>query len=230
MSKRHPGTRRVAHSSGEEAEDAFIARILGFSKWAGNNQQLLTVVGVIGVLAVLGGMYFVNYRGQLNSQAAQQLEAIHQSISIADTEGAKIDLATFLDRFGGTVYEGEARMVLGELYLESGEPQQAIAVLSPIGASPRSPVEFQAASLLAAAYEQEERWDEAEDVYLTIADRSDLNFQVRAGLASAARIRAAQGNTDGAIELYERVLADLDENAPERGEWEMRIQEIRSAS
>lgn len=230
MSKRHPGTRRVAHGPSDDAEDAFIARILGFSAWAKGNQQLLTVVAVIGVLAVLGGMYFVNYRSQLSSQAAQQLEAIHQSISIADTEGAKIDLATFLDRFGGTVYEGEARMVLGELYLQSDDSQQAIAVLAPIGASPRSPVEFQAASLLGAAYEQEERWDEAEDVYMTIASRSDLNFQVQSALASAARIRASQGDTEGAIELYERVLAELDENAPERGVWEMRIQEIRSAS
>lgn len=229
MSQRHPGTRRVAHGSGDE-EDAFIARILGLSAWARGNQQLLTVAAVIGVLAILGGLYFVNYRSQLNSQAAQQLEAIHQSISIADTEGAKIDLATFLDRFGGTVYEGEARMVLGELYLESGDAQQALAVLEPIGSSPRSPVEFQAASLLGAAYEEEERWDDAEDVYLTIANRSELNFQVRNALASAARIRAAQGDAEGAIELYERVLADLEENSPERSVWEMRIQEIRSAS
>ncbi len=230
MSKRHPGARRVHHGSGDDAEDAFIARILGLSNWARGNQQLLTVASVIGVLAVLGGLYFMNYRSQLNNQAAVQLEAIHQSISIADTEGAKIDLATFLDRFGGTVFEGEARMVLGELYLESDDAQQALAVLEPIGSSPSAPVEFQAASLLGAAYEQEERWDDAEDVYLTIPNRSELNFQVRTALASAARIRAAQGDADGAIELYERVLADMDENAPERGMWEMRIEEIRSAS
>lgn len=230
MTQRHPGTRRVPQGAGDDAEDAFIARILGLTGWAKGNQQLLTVAAVIGVLAVLGGMYFVNYRSQLNEQAAQQLEMIHQSISIADTEGAKIDLATFLDRFGGTVFEGEARMVLGELYLESGDAQQALAVLEPIASSPSSPVEFQAASLLGAAYEQEERWDDAEEVYMTIANRSDLNFQIRAALGSAARIRANQGDAAGAIELYERVLEDLDENAPERGVWEMRIQEIRSSS
>lgn len=230
MTKRHPGSGRVRRDSSQDAEDAFVARILDFSNWAKGNQQLLTVFAVVFAILVAGGLYFRNYRAQLGGQAAQQMEAIYQSISIADTEGAKIDLATFLDRFGGTPYESEARLVLGELYLESDDAQQALAVLEPIGASPSAPVEFQAASLLASAYEQEERWDDAEALYLRIADRSDLNFQVRDARAAAARIRAAQGDLAGAIELYEEVLADLDANAPERGLYEMRIEEIRAAN
>ena len=230
MSKRHPGAGRVRRDQNQEAEDAFGARVLDFSNWAQGNQQLLTVLGVVVAILIAGGLYFQNYRSQLNTQAAQQLEAIYQSISIQDTEGAKIDLATFLDRFGGTAYEPEARLVLGELYLGSDDAQQALAVLEPIGASPNAPVEFQAAALLAAAYEQEERWSDAENVYLRIADRSELSFQVRDARASAARIRADQGDQAGAIELYEAVLSDLDENAPERGLYQMRIEEIRSAS
>ena len=128
------------------------------------------------------------------------------------------------------LYEGEARLVLGELYLESGDPQQALAVLEPIGQRPGSPVELQGARLLAQAYEQEGRWDEAEDTYLSIASRSDLDFQIRDALVAAARIRSAQGDGDGAIELYEEVLEDLDQNSPERGQYEMRIEEIRSGS
>lgn len=227
MAKRRAGAR--AQNRNEEAEDAFIARVLDVSNWAQGNQQLLTVVGVVAAILVAGGFYFVSYRSQLNTEAAQRLEAIHQSISIADTEGAKIDLATFLSNFGGTVFEGEARMVLGELYLRSDDPQQALAVLEPIGSSPSTPVEFQAATLLASAYEQEERWADAEEVYLRIADRSDLSFQVRDAWAAAARIRAAQGDGAGAIELYEAALEALEENAAERGEFEMRIEEIRSA-
>jgi predicted negative regulator of RcsB-dependent stress response len=230
MSQRHPGARRASHDSHNDPEDAFIARVLHFSNWARGNQQLLTVVGVVVAILAAGGLYFASYRSQLNDQAAQQLEVIHQSISIRDTEGAKIDLATFLDRFGSTVFEGEARLILGELYLESNDPQQAVAVLTPLGGSPSAPIEFQGAALLGAAYEQDGRWDEAERTYLVIADRSDLDFQVRDALTSAARIRNAQGDAVGAISLYEQVLGDLDENAPERGVYEMRIEEIRSNS
>ena len=46
----------------------------------------------------------------------------------------------------------------------------------------------------------------------------------------AARIRADQGDASGAVELYERILADIDENSPDRGLLEMRIQELRSAA
>ena len=213
-----------------DADDAFVVGVLEASNWAKANQQLMTVGGVLLAILIAGGFYYMNYRSQMNERAAESLETIYQSISIADTEGAKIDLATFLDQFGSTAYEGEARLVLGELYLESGDPQQALAVLEPIGQRPGSPVEFQSATLLAQAYEQEGRWDEAEDTYLSIANRSDLDFQIQDALVAAARIRTAQGDDAGAIELYEQVLSDLDENSPERGQFEMRIEEIRSGS
>ncbi len=229
MSKRNPGGGRKSQGT-HDADDSFVVGVLEASNWARANQQLITVGVVLLAIVLAGGFYFMNYRSQMNDRAAESLEMIYQSISISDTEGAKIDLATFLDQFGGTAYEGEARLVLGELYLESGDPQQALAVLEPIGRRPGSPVELQSATLLAQAYEQEGRWDEAEDTYLSIANRSDLDFQVRDALVAAARIRSAQGDGDGAIELYEEILADLDQNAPERGEYEMRIEEIRSGS
>ncbi|NNF12848.1 MAG: tetratricopeptide repeat protein [Gemmatimonadetes bacterium] len=230
MAQKHPRSRRTRKQSTDDGEDAFIASILDFSNWAKGNQQLLTVAGVVAAILVAGGLYYNSYRSQLTDQATEQLETIYQSVAIDDIEGAKVDLATFLDRFGGTPYEAEARLVLGELYLESGEPQQAMAVLEPLGSSPRAAIELQGAGLLAAAYEQEERWQEAEETYLGIADRSELDFQIRDALAAAARIRADHlDNPEGAVELYEEVLAQLEENAPQRGEFEMRIQEIRSS-
>lgn len=228
---RHPKSRRTRKQSKDDGEDAFIASILDVSNWARQNQQLLTVAGVLIAILIAGGVYYNSYRSQLDEQAAGQLEAIYQSVSINDVEGAKVDLATFLDRFAGTAYESEARLLLGELYLEDEEPQQALAVLDPLGSSPRSAIELQGAALLAAAYEQEERWQDAEATYMTIADRSELGFQVRDAMAAAARIRAEElDDPQGAIELYEEVLAQMEENAPERGRYEMRIQEIRTAT
>ena len=221
--------RRTSQGS-HDADDSFVVGVLEVTNWARSNQQLMTVGGVLLAILIAGGFYYMNFRSQMNERAAESLETIYQSISINDTEGAKIDLATFLDQFGSTAYEGEARLVLGELYLESGDPQQALAVLEPIGQRPGSPVALQSATLLAQAYEQEGRWEDAEDTYLSIADRSDLDFQVRDALVAAARIRSAQGDGEGAIELYEEVLGALDENAPNRGQFEMRIEEIRSGS
>ena len=227
MSRKHPGARRTAKQ--EEAEDdVFVAKVLQISNWAKANQQLLGVLGVVLIIVLAGVVYYGNYRESLTMQAATQLENIHNSIALQDREGAKNELATFLQRFGNTAYAGEARLILGELYLQTNDPQQALAVLEPMASSPSAPIEFQAAALLAVAYEQDQRWTDAEDIYLRIADRSELDFQIRDALSSAARIRADQGNATGAVDLYERILEDIGENSPDRGVFEMRIQELRS--
>ena len=228
MTKRHPGQRRTTSERPEHEDDIFVANVLEVGNWAKRNQQLLTVLGVVVVLGVAAGIYYRNYRSTLVQQAANQLEQVQQSVALQDTQGAKDQLAVFLDRFGSTPYAGEARMLLGELYLRSNDAQQAIAVLEPMASSPRDPLELQAASLLGVAYEQEKRWDDAAATYLRVADRSELDFQVRDALAAAARIREQQGNDAGAAELYRRILANMDANAQDRGVYEMRLAEVTS--
>ena len=225
MSKRQPGMGRTKQSQ-DEPDDLFVARVLELRRWAQSNQQVMTVLGVLAVIAVAGVIYYGNYRSSLNEQAAQQLELVHQSIAIEDRQGAQDQLIIFLERYGNTAYAGEARLLLGELYLEDDEPQQAQAVLAPIGESPREPIELQAAMLLAKAYVQDERWAEAEATFLEVADRSELSFQVQEALSSAARIRATQDDVAGAIELYQRALEGLEEGNPMRGHYQMRITEL----
>jgi predicted negative regulator of RcsB-dependent stress response len=228
MSKRRPGTRKAQQETSQDPDDVFLANVLHLGKWAEANQQLLTIVAVVLAIGVAGGIYYLNYRRGLVNQASQQLETIYQSVQIADLEGARDELGTFLDRFSGTPYEAEARLLLGDLYVRDGSPQQAEAVLRPLGASPKKPLEFQAAMLLAAAYEQDGQAQQAEQVYLAIADRSDLSFQVRDALQAAARLRVTRGDRQGAIDLYQRAMEGLDQDAPERGVYEMRIEELKS--
>jgi predicted negative regulator of RcsB-dependent stress response len=230
MSQRHPAARRTAQQSNNEPDDVFVARVLHAGKWAEKNQQIVTVLAVVLAIGVAGLVYYRSYRRSLGEQAAQQMEQIYQTVAMADVQGAQTELGTFLERFGGTPYEGEARLLLGDLYLREGSPQQAQAVLEPLGESPGEPLEFQAATLLAAAYEQDGQGTEAERIYLQIADRSDLDFQVRDALEAAARLRAERGDTEGALDLYERALEGLEEGSPDRGLYEMRIEELRSAA
>lgn len=227
MAQRHPGTRRSQQS---EPDDVFVAKVLEAGKWAESHQQLLTVLGVVALIGIGALLYLRNYRANMNVQAATELEQIYQSVSIQDLEGARGELVTFLDRFGGSAYEPEARLLLGDLYLRDDSPEQALAVLRPLGESPRRPIDFQAAALLAAALEEDRQWDEAERVYLLIANRSDLDFQVRDALEAAARIRKDRGDGDGAVELYRRVIDLLEDGDPQRGLYEMRITEIETAA
>ena len=229
MSKRHPGSRRAHQEPSADPDDIFLARVLGVGNWARANQQLVTILGVVVAIGIAGAVYYNGYRETLGVQAAEQLESVHQSIVLQDTEGAKNELITFLERFSGTVYEGEARLLLGDLYLQSADAQQARQVLEALGSSPRDPIEFQGAALLGAAYEEEGRLDDAEATYLRIADRSELDFQVRNALSSAARIKVSQGDGEGAIQLYQRALETFEANEPARGIYELRIQELMMA-
>ncbi|GMV05322.1 MAG: hypothetical protein AMXMBFR53_16010 [Gemmatimonadota bacterium] len=226
MTQRHPGQRRVAGGSQEHEDDVFVARVLEIGNWFKANQQTVTIGIVVLVIAAASLLYYRNYRAAHVERAANQLEQIHQSVALGDRQGAKEALVLYVETFGGTPYVGEARMLLGEIYLEDNAAQQALAVLEPMAQSPREPLELQAAALLAAAYEQEGRIADAEATYLRIADRAELDFQVRDALANAARIRTAQGNQAGAAELYRRILDRLDENDPDRGVWEMRLAEV----
>jgi predicted negative regulator of RcsB-dependent stress response len=115
MTKRHPGQRRRTSERPEHEDDVFVAKILEIGNWAKSNQQVLTVLGIVAVLAVVAGLYYRNYRTTLVQQAANQLEQIQQSVALQDTQGAKDQLVVFLDRFENTPYAGEARMLLGEL-------------------------------------------------------------------------------------------------------------------
>lgn len=230
MSKRHPASHKTQQESAGEPDDVFVAQVLHAGKWAESNQQILTVLAVVVAIGIAGLLYYRSYRRSLTDQAAQQLELIYQTVAMADVEGARTELGTFIDRFGGTPYGPEARLLLGDLYLRAGSPQQAQAVLRPLGESPSEPLELQAAALLAAAYEQDNQPQEAERIYLQIADRSELDFEVLDALAAAGRLRAARGDNAGALELYERALEGLEPDAPQRGLFEMRIEELRTAA
>ena len=230
MSQKHPGARKRQQDKSHDPDDAFIARVLQISEWGRRHSQLVTVIVIAAAALVAAGVYYRNYqRGQVQ-RAAQDLEDIHQTIATDDREGARSQLVTFLQRYGGTRHSGEARLLLGAIYLDGDEPQQAAAVLEPLGSSPRSPLELQAATLLAAAYEQDGRGRDAEASYLRVADRSELSFQVNEALGSAARLRAARGDLQGAADLYVRILEDLDEGDRARGVYEMRLQELRTAA
>ena len=229
MSKRHPGQRRVQHDADRHPDDVFIDKTLAAGQWAKSNQNLL-VVGVIFAALTIGGIiYYREYRDNISDRAGQELELAHQMINSGDQEGARATLIDLVERLGNTPHGPEARLLLGGLYLAGGESEQARVVLEPVGASPRDPIEFQAATLLAQAYEEDGAPDEAERLYLRIVNRAELDFQVSTALEAVARLRTDQGDLTGAVELYERILESYEENDPARDVFDMRLHELRTA-
>ncbi len=228
MSKhaRRPGAAPAAKP--DDMDDAFIGRLIEISAWAQRNTQTL-IIGVIATaLLVAGVVYYFNFRTATADRAVTELERIQQSVGLVSTQESVAELNGFIERFSGTPSAWEARLIIGELQLESGDPEGAIAGLQPVTRNLDDPVALQAAVLLAVAYEQTEQWDQAVATYLQIADRAELGFQIRGALSDAARIREQQGQHGDAARILDRLLGELEDADPGRGIVEMRLAEARA--
>lgn len=227
MTKRHPGARRTRPE--EEAPDPFLERTVALGEWASENRNLLSVAGVLLALIIGGIWYYVQSRERMITQAEVRLSEIRQTLALGEPAVARAELDAFVERFRGTPPAAEARLLMGEVLLESGEAARAVEVLEPVGRNPASgPLAVQAAFLLGKAYDEAGRLDDAERIYLEIAEAADLNFQVWDALQYAARIRADRGELGGAAELYREILDSMDEDDPARSVYEMRLAEIEA--
>jgi predicted negative regulator of RcsB-dependent stress response len=227
---RHPTSRRAPEEK-KEAEDVFVEKVLKATSWAKKNSQVLTILGVAVVILVAGGVYYQNWKAAQTQRAVSQLEQVQQAVAFGEREEAKASLNQYLASFEGTPYAMEARLLLGQVLLEEEDPEGAMEALSPaVREMAAEPIGLQAAFLMAAAYEEADRLDEAERLFLRIANTAEMNFQIREALAGAARIRTRLENFSGAIELYEEVLGGMEENDPERSYWELRLQEASARS
>jgi predicted negative regulator of RcsB-dependent stress response len=224
---RHPSARRRASEEKKEAEDVFVEKTLELIQWAKDNSQTLILVGIVLVVVVAGAVYYTNYRSSLQEQAVARLEQVQSTFAFGDRETAEADLRQYLEQFEGTVYALEARLVLGQALLEDGTPDEAIEVLAPaVREMSSQPIGIQAGFLLAAAYEDAGRDEDAESLLLRIGNTSELNFQVREALSGAARLRIKAGDEAGAAELFEEIISTYEETDPDRGFWEMRLAEV----
>ena len=163
---RKPGTRPKRPTDPVDQEDAFVAKALEVSSWAQRNRRLTLFAGGAVVLGIAAFLYYGDFRETLNEQAATQLEQLQRRMDAGDQTGVQEDLQVFLQRFGDTPFAGEARLALGQITAELGDPAGAVTVLEPVARNVRDPIGAQGAALLAAIYEDAGNLQAAEGLYL----------------------------------------------------------------
>lgn len=208
-------------------EDAFSAFVLNLTTWAGEHSRILVALAAVVVLAALGTFYWFNQRSAQLDAAAQQLESLQQEVGFDDPATATASIQGFLDRFGGTPYGVEGRMLMARVQLVgNSDPATAITTLQAVAPDYDTPVGLEATFMLAAAFEQAERWDEAASIYSQLRTSAEFSFQkVNAG-DGLARVRLAQGDTAAAIEAYRTILDQIEPDDQNRGEYEMDLAEL----
>lgn len=225
-SYRKPGTRPPKPESPVDQEDAFVAATLEATNWAQRNRPIVTLGVVVLGLGIAAFLYYGRYRDTLHTNAALQLEELQMRLASDDPVALQADLELYVDRFSGTPFADEARVTLAQVATDLGDREGAAEVLRPLAGDVREPLGAQAAAMLAAIAEDMGDFQVAEGLYERLADGARLGFQRRDALASAARLRRAQGDPAGALAHYERLLAEMDETDPGRGVVEMRRAEV----
>ena len=229
---KHPTSRRVHRTTTDD--DKFLTSVLETSVWARTHGRWMTIAGVSVIVALAVFAYMRNISNQRDQKAARELVTVRSTMLSGNKQLAKSDLQKFVKSYDNTSSGDVARLMLGQTELEANEPQNAVATLEPVAKDAGTPLGYSAALMLAAAHEAAKQPDQADRVYLRIADDARFDFQKREALDRAARLRLERGNPTGAVQLYERILATFDAMDPEKVDlqqknvYAMRLAEIRA--
>lgn len=224
---RHPTARRTQRPASTD-DDAFIERVLETTAWAKTHQRVL-VWGGIALLILAGSfLWYRNYRTTLAANAAADLTTVRQTVISGNDALAVRDLERFLEQYGSTPSAAEARLMLGQGYLATNQPQEAVEAVREQAEGLDDPLGPPAALLLAAGLESVNQFERAEAVLLRVADAAPLMSQKEQALDALARNRMERGDAAGAAQAYDQLLELLPENSPARPVHEMRRAEARA--
>jgi tetratricopeptide (TPR) repeat protein len=225
MSKRYPNAPQRSNKVSDD--DAFVAGVLEASTWAQKNQQRLIVAGIVIAVVAAIGWYLSTSASSRRDAALVELESVTAAAATLDPEQAKVQLAQYLERFGGTAYADEARLVLATLYLETDLPAQALDVLSGANAGPRDPMGPQFLSLEGRAHEAAGSLQSAVEAYDRLAGAAQHDFQRRSALEDVARVRGLLGEYAAAAAIWTDLADGLESSDPQKGIYQMRAAEMR---
>lgn len=223
---RHPTARRLHQQS--TPDDTLTERLLQLVLWSKAHLRALITGLVVVVVGFLALTYALNMREARRVQAMLRLEEVRLTVLSGNHSLAIRDLEELINLFSGTPAADEARLLLAQSALAESQAEKAIEVLTPLASSNDKDLGPAASFLLAAAYEQHGDPAKAATTYLGIADRSELSYQRRDALQQAARVREAQGDAAGAVEIYQRLLGETAAESPERGVVELRLAEAKA--
>jgi predicted negative regulator of RcsB-dependent stress response len=225
---RHPTARRV-HRPAEASDDAFVAGVLESTVWAKRHGRTLIVGGVLLALLLLGFLFYRSQAAATRERSAMELERVRATLLTGNTTLAAQELQAFVNQYGGTPAGREARLLLGQALFDEGQPQQAIEAVERLARDPDEPLGAAAAFLAGAAHEALGAPQQAETLYLRVADDARFDFQRLEALDKAARLRITAGNPAGAAELYQRAIDMIPpERAADRSLYRMRQAEAQA--
>ena len=179
-----------------------------FGAWVKAHRQLSSWIGAI--MVVGAGLFIWNLSTQRRSEeiASRDLQGARFAFENQNLPLAASELAKVVENYSGTNAAAEARLLLANVRLLQGQPQQAVAVMKDYAPGAGSAYRAQAYGLLAGAFENMGRFREAGEAYENASAAARLDFMKAQFLADAGRAWTVAGDTAKAVADYQRILKD----------------------
>jgi tetratricopeptide (TPR) repeat protein len=175
-------------------------------EWIRSHSRLVGI-GAIVVAALAGVLWIVRSQNEANELAAsRQLVAAQRSVGAGNLPLAATDLRKLTERYGGTRAGAEARVLLAQVLLQQGKPDEAIKLLADAGTS--GPTAASVHALRGAALEQTGKPANAAAEYLRAAAVSPLKGEAESLKADAARAHLAAGQKAEALRIWQEMAAN----------------------
>ena len=205
----------TAHAAAPSApgaiQDSWAERLVAWAK--GHRQAVGYAAGAAIVIAIVVGWSILSSR-RSELVAGDQLQQAQVALEARNMPLAASEFARIRENYAGTRAAEQATLLLAQVRLLQGQPQQAIDVLRDFARAASAAYRGQAHGLLAAAYENVGQNAEAGREYQAAADAIGLPSLQAQYLSDAGRAFAAAGDTVQARAAYEKIVRDLSETLP----------------
>jgi tetratricopeptide (TPR) repeat protein len=181
----------------------------GALRWTRAHKRATSWVVTVLVVGAALFVWTVSSNRRSETIAGRQLQGARYAFESQNLPLAASELARIVENYSGTNAASEGRLLLAQVRLLQGQPQQAVEVLRDFAPGAGAAFRAQAYGLLGAAYENLGRPREAAEAYQTGAGRAGVDFLKAQMLSDAGRAWTAAGDTVKAIAAYRRIVKDL---------------------
>lgn len=208
------------------SDEALALRAAEVAAWAKRNVRMILAIAAVALVTVGGYLVYRVNKATREARAAEQFLALRANPTVSTAAGAG-QVEAFIKAHDGTVEADEARLLLAEIRLNSGQAKQAVAALTPL-ANGGSPLASQGAMMLGAAQAQAGDRAAAIRAFQQAADKSTAEYQKLEALGQAALIHEQNNDFAAAVRIYEQLLKEADEGSQQATVIKMRLAEAQA--
>ena len=184
-----------------------------FVDWVKAHRQITSWIGAVVVVGAVLFLWTMSTKRRTEEIASRDLQGARFAFENQNLPLAASELAKVVENYSGTNAAAEARLLLANVRLLQGQPQQAVQVLKDYAPGAAKAFRAQAYGLLGAAYENMGRPREAGEAYENGSTAARLDFLKAQMLSDAGRAWTIAADTSRALAAYRRIVKDFPKEA-----------------